>query len=73
MNYAVEQRLRLIDFLLAHYGTLNRCALMDYFGISSPQATKDIRAYLELAPQNAVYDLTAKTYVRGARFQPVWE
>lgn len=32
MNYAVQQRLRFIDFLLYHYGRINRSVIMDYFG-----------------------------------------
>lgn len=71
-QYAIEQRLRLIDFLLAHYGTLNRAAVMDYFGVSMPQASTDIQEYLQLAPANAVYDPRRKTYVRGEAFSRVW-
>ena len=48
-NFALEQRLRFIDFLLDHYGRLNRGALVDYFGISVPQASIDIRTYQEHA------------------------
>jgi hypothetical protein len=67
------KRLRLIDFLLHHYGTLNRQALMDYFSISMPQASLDIRAYLSLAPGNAVYDKSAKTYRRATGYERVWQ
>lgn len=72
LTYAVEQRLRFIDFLLHQYGTLNRSAGMDYFGISSPQASRDIQDYIALAPENTVYDKTAKTYMRGMKFARVW-
>lgn len=72
MKYAVEQRLRLIDFLLSHYGHINRSALMDYFGISIPQASKDIADYLALAPGNAAYDASAKRYVATAEFKEVY-
>lgn len=61
-NYAIEQRLRLIDFLLAHYGYVNRSALQDYFGISTPQASADFAQYLKLAPGNMAYNRTAKRY-----------
>lgn len=73
MNYAIEQRLRLIDFLLAHYGTINRSALMDFFGVSMPQASIDIREYLRLAPGNACYNASKKTYVRAESFKRIWE
>lgn len=71
-NYAVEQRLRFIDFLLHQYGVLNRIAIMDYFGISMPCATRDIQLYIKKAPDNIVYDNKAKTYIRGANFKRVW-
>jgi hypothetical protein len=72
ISYAVEQRLRFIDFLLHQYGTLNRSAIMDFFGVSEPCATRDIKHYMELAPANTVYDATAKTYIRGANFKRAW-
>ena len=72
MTYAVEQRLRFIDFLLCQYGTLNRSAGMDYFGISSPQASRDIQDYILMAPDNIVYDKNAKMYLRGVNFNRVW-
>lgn len=72
MRYATEQRLRLLDFLLAQYGYVNRCALMDYFGISTPQASADISEYLSLCPGNAAYDLSQKCYVRSQNFVRYW-
>ena len=72
ITYAVEQRLRFIDFLLHHYGTLNRAAIMDYFGVSIPQASMDIREYIALAPNNALYDKSAKTYRKTEEFARVW-
>lgn len=68
-NFAVEQRLRMIDFLLHHYGFVGREQLIDCFGISEAQATRDFRAYRELAPQNAVLDQSSKKYVQGAEFR----
>lgn len=72
MRYAIEQRLRFIDFLLAQYGHVNRSALIEYFGISVPQASKDIDDYLAIANGNAVYDKNAKRYVRTANFKEVY-
>lgn len=67
-NNAQLLRLRFIDFLLDHYGTMNRSAVMDYFGLSMPQASLDIRAYIEQAPDNIDYDLSTKCYRRTAIF-----
>lgn len=73
ITYAVEQRLRLIDFLLTHYGTLNRAAIMDFFGVSRVQASIDIQQYLKIAPLNATYDKTAKAYKRTSGFVRIYQ
>ena len=72
MNYAVEQRLRFIDFLLSHYGTINRKALTDYFGISIPQAAKDFKDYMKIAPDNMFYSHTRKLYLKHPEFERLW-
>ena len=38
--------------------------------MSVPQASKDLTLYQERAPQNAVYDKSAKRYVASNEFQP---
>lgn len=68
MQYAVEQRMRFIDFLLHQYGVLNISAIMDYYGVSKPCASRDVRDYIAMAPENLTYDKTAKAYVRGVNF-----
>ena len=72
MKYAVEQRLKFIDFLVSHYGSINRSALVDYYGISIPQASLDLRDYMKLAPSNLIYDKVLKTYTRASTFVRVW-
>jgi len=62
MNYAVEQRLRFIDFLLYQYGHVNRIAIIDYFGIAPATATRDFVLYQQKAPTNMLYDPKTKTY-----------
>lgn len=66
------QRLRLIDCILDQFGTFNRGIISDYFGVSTAQASLDMRAYLEMAPKNAAYDLRAKTYRRTDSFTRVF-
>lgn len=72
MNQAMQARLRFIDFLLAHYGTLNRSAIVDYYGLSQPQASMDIKAYQEHAPGNMRFDQTQKCYCRAPGYVRVW-
>ena len=72
MPYALEQRLRLIDFLLAQYGYVNRSALMDYFGIGAATATRDFKAYKNICKENVIYDDVDKAYHKSNRFKRVW-
>ena len=72
MPYAVEQRLRLIDFLLSQYGHVNRSAIMDYFGIGAATATRDFKAYKGLCKDNVIYDDVDKSYHRSNRFKRMW-
>lgn len=69
LSYAVEQRLRMIDFLLFTFGTAPRAALMDYFGISASTATRDFVLYMERAPVNTVIDASTHTYIRTPSFK----
>jgi hypothetical protein len=46
--------------------------LVDFFGVSVPQASSDLSKYQEVARGNAVYDGHRKTYVAGPRFKPVF-
>lgn len=71
-NMMQEQRLRFIDFLLDHYGWFNRRLLCDYFALSTPQASLDMKAYMEAAPCNATYSLSAKRYERASGYARVF-
>jgi hypothetical protein len=63
--------LEFIEFRLQWEGRINRSDLINFFAISVPQASLDFAKYRELAPKNAVYDATEKTYVSGPFFKPV--
>ena len=69
-HWAAEQRLEFIDFRLFWEGHINRSDLIDFFGVSVPQASADLTDYQDAAKGNAVYDKTLKTYVAGPRFKP---
>lgn len=69
MNYGVMQRMRLIDFLLDHYGYVSRRHVVDFFGISLPQGTLDLAQYSELHPENMSFDHTAKCWVASDDFK----
>lgn len=73
MNYAVEQRMRFIDFLAYKYGFINRSMLMDYYGIGEACATRDFAKYKELAPDNLVYNLSERAYYKTQQFESIYE
>ncbi len=71
MRWSVERRLEFIEFRLFWEGRVNRSDLVDFFGISVPQASADLGRYQEVAKQNLVYDKRAKSYLVTREFKPV--
>ena len=72
MNYAVKQRLVMIEFLLQQYGHVGRAELIEFFGISPAAATRDFCQYKEMAGRNLAYSETEKRYYKTQNFQPVF-
>ena len=72
MRWGVEKRLTFIEFRLFWEGGINRVDIIQQFGVSVPQASKDLRLYGENAPGNLVYDRSAKRYLAAADFEPVF-
>ena len=70
LKWGVERRLEFIEFRLYWEGGVNRSDIVEAFDVSVPQASKDLTLYQERAPQNAVYDKSAKRYVASEQFQP---
>src|SRR5215471_7212147 len=69
-SWGQQQRLEFIDFRLFWEGRLNRSDLIEFFGISLPQASLDLARYMEIAPENINYDKTGKAYLPSACFKP---
>ena len=69
LRWGVEQRLEFIEFRLFWEGHVNRSDLMDHFGVSVNQASTDLNRYIGVAPDNMVYNKSARTYVRGPGFK----
>ena len=65
LRWGVAQRLEFIEFRLFWEGHVNRIDVMQQFGLSVNQASADLNRYIALAPNNMVYDKSARTYVRG--------
>ena len=68
LRWGVAQRLEFIEFRLFWEGHVNRSDLMEQFGLSVNQASADLNRYIGLAPDNMVYDKSARTYVRGPEY-----
>ena len=65
LRWGVAQRLEFIEFRLFWEGHVNRSDLMEQFGLSVNQASADLNRYIGMAPDNMIYDKSARTYVRG--------
>lgn len=72
VRWGVERRLEFIEFRLLWEGGVNRSDIRNAFGVSEPQASKDLTLYQERAPGNAVYDKTARRYVASEGFQSAY-
>lgn len=69
MNWGVERRYEFIEFRLYWQGRINRSDLMEVFGISVQQASKDLSNYIEGRKSNVSYDKRQRTYLRGRNFR----
>jgi len=73
IRWDLALRYRLIETVVWWEGRLTTNHLMQCFGISRQQASKDINTYLsDYAADNLVYDKQIKGYVPTARFQPLF-
>jgi len=70
LRWGVEQRLEFIEFRLYWEGGINRADITNFFGVSVPQASKDLSQYQELAPGNIEYDKSEKRYFATRKFRP---
>ena len=72
MRWGVEKRMEFIEFRLFWEGRINRADIIDHFGVSVPQASKDLTLYENEAPGNLHYDKSAKRYRASDDFKPVF-
>ena len=70
MRWIARQRIEFIETRLFWEGKISRKDLTEFFDISIPQATKDIKAYIQIAPENIFYDIKAKQYIAPSEFNP---
>ena len=65
MNWYRQHRMDWIAETLRIFGFINREHLERKFGISTPQASKDLNDFKRLHPDEIAYDLHAKRYEAG--------
>lgn len=70
LRWGVERRLEFIEFRLYWEGGINRSDIREFFGVSVPQASKDLSLYQEMAPHNLAYDKSNKIYLAANNFEP---
>lgn len=71
VRWDLALRYRLIETVAWWEGRLTTNHLMQSFGISRQQASKDINTYItEHAPENLTYDRHLKGYIPSRRFKP---
>lgn len=71
LKWDVRQRLKLLESTLLLSGWVRTQALMETFGISRAQASKDFAVYQSLRPQNLVYNKSRKYYEASDDFEPL--
>lgn len=59
---STPQRIAFIAEMLHVYGFINREHVMRKFGISCPQASKDLQSYQRNSAGSMTYNLSAKRY-----------
>lgn len=69
-RWGVGRRLEFVEFRLFWEGGVNRSDLVREFGVSVPQASKDLALYQEQAPGNIAYDRSEKRYFASPTFRP---
>jgi WYL domain-containing protein len=69
-RWGIERRLEFIEFRLYWEGGVNRSDIVEEFGVSIPQASKDLTLYQEQAPHNIQYDRSLKRYFASEEFRP---
>lgn len=68
IKWATRQRLEYIEIMAFYTGIITRSEVAEAFGISDAAATKDLKLYGQLAPNNIIYKHTVFGFVPGPSF-----
>lgn len=72
IKFATRQRLQFIEVMAYYTGMISRSMLARAYGISDPAATKDLKLYNDLAPDNLEYNPSLFGFVPSAQFDEVF-
>lgn len=72
IKWATRQRLQYIEIMAFYTGVVTRSDVARAFGISDAAATKDLKLYSQIAPDNLVYKHTVFGFVPNDRFTEVF-
>jgi len=71
IKWNTRQRLAYIEVRAYYAGIVSRSDVARTFAMSDPAATKDLKQYNDLAPDNLLYKQSEFGFVPGNRFEPV--
>lgn len=72
IKFSTRQRLQFIEVMAYYTGMISRSMLARAYGISDPAATKDLKLYNDLAPDNLEYNPSLFGFVPSAQFDEVF-
>jgi hypothetical protein len=72
VKWANRQRLEYIEIMAYYTGIISRSEVAEAFGLSDAAATKDLKLYNDLAPNNLIYKHSVFGFVPSTGFSPVF-
>jgi hypothetical protein len=72
IKWATRQRLEYIELMAYYTGLVTRSGVARAFGISDAAATKDLKLYTDIAPENLIYRHTVFGFVPTPEFREVF-
>ena len=72
IKWATRQRLEYIELMAYYTGVVTRSDVARAFAISDAAATKDLKYYGDIAPENLIYKHTVFGFVPGPEFKEVF-
>jgi WYL domain len=72
IKWATRQRLQFIELMAYYTGVVTRSDVAKAFGISDAAATKDLKFYGDIAPENLIYKHTVFGFVPTSSFKEVF-